>query len=145
MKSRTWWRLASGLTLFFAVAHTGGMLRPPARGPAEDAVLEHMRRYQFEIMGSTRTYWEFFFGFGLFLTAALLVVSALSWQVGDVSKTDAPLARRLGWPLFAGQVVFAILSWKYFFLAPSLVTSAASVCSLLGLLAPSRPTGAANP
>ena len=134
MKPKVWWRIASGLTMFFAVAHTGGMLSPEQRGPDEAALLEHMRAYHFAIMGSSRTYWEFFFGFGLFLTAALVVVSVLSWQVAMVSEKDAPLAKRLGWPLLGGQVAFAVLSWKYFFLAPALVSSAASLCTAMALL-----------
>jgi hypothetical protein len=109
------------------------MLNPGRQGPEEEALLDHMRGYHFEIMGATRTYWEFFFGFGLFLTAALVVVSVLSWKVAAVSERDPSLARQLGWPLLGGQVAFAVLSWKYFFLAPALVSSAASLCTLLAL------------
>jgi hypothetical protein len=110
------------------------MLNPDVRGPEESALLDHMRRYHFEIMGATRTYWDFFFGFGLFLTAALVVVAVLSWKLAATSEKDPVLARQLGWPLLGGQVAFAILSWKYFFLAPQLVSSAASVTTLLALM-----------
>jgi hypothetical protein len=132
--SKLWWRVTSGLTWFFAMAHTAGMLKREVRGPDEKALLDHMRRYHFEIMGFTRTYWDFFFGFGLFLTAALVVVALLSWKLGATSEEDPALARQLGWPLLVGQVVFAVLSWKYFFLAPGLVSSAASVTTLLALV-----------
>ena len=139
MKSKIWWRVASGLTMFFAAAHTAGILNPARQGPEEDALLDHMRSYHFQIMGATRTYWEFFFGFGLFLTAALVVVSLLSWKMGAVSDKDPGLALQLGWPLLCGQVAFAVLSWKYFFLAPALVSSTASLCTLFALLARPSP------
>ena len=133
MTSKLWWRVTSGLTSFFAVAHTAGMLNPEVRGPEEKALLDHMRGYHFEIMGATRTYWDFFFGFGLFLTVALVVVAVLSWKLAATSEKDPVLGRQLGWPLLGGQVAFAVLSWKYFFLAPGLVSSAASVTTLLAL------------
>ena len=134
MTPKLCWRLASGLTMFFALAHTAGMLSPADRGPEEAAVLAHMRGYHFQIMGATRTYWDFFFGFGMLVTAALVVMSLLSWRVAAVSDKDGDLARQLGWPLLTGQMAFAALSWKYFFLAPALVSSAATVCSLVGLV-----------
>ena len=110
MTARTWWRLAAGLTLFFALAHTGGMLLPTRQGPE-----------------------DFYFGFGLYLTASLLVLAALSWQVGTLSVMQ-PAARPLGWTLLAGQVGFAALSWIYFFIAPAAVSSLAAVCTLAALL-----------
>lgn len=136
MTSKIWWRVASGLTMFFALAHTGGMLNPEVRGPEEQAVLDHMRSYHFGIMGATRTYWDFFFGFGIFLTASLVVVSILSWKMGAVSETDRGLARQLGWPLLGGQIAFAILGWTYFFLAPAVISTFASLCTLLALVGP---------
>ena len=134
MTARTWWRIAAGLTLFFAISHTGGMFFPTRQGPEENALLEHMRSYRFDIMGANRTYWDFYFGFGLYLTASLLVVGILSWQMGALSRTQPATARRLGWTLLVGQVGFAALSWVYFFIAPAAVSSLAGVCTLFALL-----------
>lgn len=133
MTARTWWRIAAGLTLFFALAHTGGMLLPMRQGPEENALLDHMRSYRFDIMGANRTYWDFYFGFGLYLTVSLLVLAALSWQVGTLSAMQ-PAARPLGWTLLTGQVAFAALSWIYFFVAPAAVSSLAAVCTLVAQL-----------
>jgi len=32
-------------------------------------------------MGSMRSYWDFFFGYGLFVTIFLLAVAVLLWQL----------------------------------------------------------------
>jgi hypothetical protein len=129
MTRKLLWRLASGLTLFFALAHTFGMLHPAHQGPDEDALLAHMRGYHFNMMGSDRTYWEFFFGFGLYLTASLLAVAAISWQMASLKREVAKALKPLGWTLLLAQVAFATLGWTYFFAAPAVTASLAALCT----------------
>lgn len=55
-------RIASILTVVHCVLHTfGGVLGSPKHGAEEIAVIETMKSHPFDVMGSVRSYWDFFF------------------------------------------------------------------------------------
>jgi len=59
-------RIASILTFVHCVLHTfGGVLSSPRHGAEEVAVIEAMKSHSFDVMGSMRSYWDFFFGYAL--------------------------------------------------------------------------------
>ena len=43
-------------------------------------MLAAMKSHQFDFMGSARSYWNFFFGYDLFVALTLLVAGILFWQ-----------------------------------------------------------------
>ena len=45
-----------------------------------------MRQFQFEAEGVTRTYWEFYIGFGVMISVFLLVQAVMLWQLAAVSR-----------------------------------------------------------
>src|SRR5262245_4580875 len=78
-------RTASGLTLLFAVGHTMGAAE--SWSPVgENDVLGSMRTFEFDVSGATRTYWHFYMGFGLYISALLLLQTALLWQLGSLAR-----------------------------------------------------------
>ncbi len=123
MKAPRLLRIASVLSFIHAVLHTfGGLLKAPSHGPQEIAVLNTMKSFQFDFMGSRRTYWDFYLGFGLFVTLALLVEAVLLWQLASLVASEPTRARPLIASLFAAFVGAIVLSWGFFFVAP-LITS----------------------
>ncbi len=120
MKPTILLRVASILTLIHAVLHTiGGVLGKPKNGSEEVAVIETMKAHQFMVMGSPRTYWDFFFGYGLILSVCLLVEGVLFWQLADIAKSQPKLIR----PILAAFILAfcgtAIIAGRYFFIAPA--------------------------
>lgn len=112
-------RAASVLTFVHAVLHTvGGLLKPPAHGEQEIAVLNAMKSFEFDFMGSMRSYWDFYFGFGLFVTLGLVLQAVLLWQLAPVAREAPGVARPLLLALLASFVAMMVLSWRYFFVAP---------------------------
>ena len=63
MKTSTLLRIASVVTFLYFAGHTAGMPWTPGEGPAELAVIEAMKSNRFAATGSSRTYWDFYFGF----------------------------------------------------------------------------------
>jgi hypothetical protein len=119
MKSPVLLRTASILALIHAVLHTaGGLFSAPAHGPAEVAILDAMKSTAFDFMGSDRSYWDFYMGFGLFLTVALVMQAVLLWQLAGLAKLDPDRARPLIATLFVAFAAGVVLSWRYFFIAP---------------------------
>jgi hypothetical protein len=132
MKPRTLLRTASVLTLVHALLKAfAGLLSGTSKAEDETVVLGAMKALRFDAMGSMRTYWDFYFGFGAFLTANLMLLSAVMWQLAALAETAPGSARTFIGLLCTGFVVFAALSSLYFFIAPVVIEGIIAV--VLGL------------
>jgi len=69
--------------------HTSAIPWTLAIGPEELPALEAMKSHSFHLTGSTRSYWDFYFGWGLILSLYTLVQTVMSWQLGSLAKTDS--------------------------------------------------------
>ncbi len=122
-------RIASVLTLLYCAGHASGMPWTPVQGAGEVAVLEAMKSQRFEIAGVTRTYWDFYYGFGVAIIGYLLVQAVVLWQLGGLAKTEAVSVRPIIASLCVGFLVNAVIVWRFFFAIP-LVMAAAITLSL---------------
>ena len=91
-------------------------------------MIETMKTHHFNVMGSTRSYWDFFFGYGLFVTVFLLFYALILWYLGSLASRNLPWIRLILVFLFLNFMVMAIISWKYFFLAPALTEFLIALC-----------------
>ena len=129
MKASTWLRIASVLTLIHFAGHTfDGMLSEPRHGVGEIILRQAMKSYRLDVMGRTRSYWDFYYGFGLYASAALLLTAVLMWQLSMMVKTSPEKARPFIATLFIAFVAFAVLDWFYFFTIPLVFTIAVALC-----------------
>jgi hypothetical protein len=87
-----------------------------------------MREIHFVVDGFTRTYWNFYVGFGLFVSVLLLFAALVSWQLGGLPADALLLMRGIVWALAICFVVVTILSWKYFFILPIVFSIAITAC-----------------
>ena len=65
MKASLLFRVASVLLVLFAVGHTLGFRRVDPRWGV-DSLMNQLRSTHFNVQGFSRTYWDFFTGFGHF-------------------------------------------------------------------------------
>src|SRR5215471_18238574 len=86
----------------------------PTHGPEERAILDAMRSNRFKIGLSARSYWDFYFGYGLLVILTGLVEVAVLWQLGMIGDAYSLLARSLIAVLFLFNLAHAVLVWKYF-------------------------------
>jgi hypothetical protein len=80
--------------------------------------LHHPELSRGYVNGSDRSYWEFFFGFGLFVTVLMLFTSIVVWQLGSLPRPTLAAMRVSAWGLAVSFAVIAWLSWRYFFIIP---------------------------
>src|SRR5262245_44716589 len=120
-------RIASVITLLYCVGHTAGMPWTPAQGPQEMAVLEAMKSHRFDALGAQRTYWDFYFGFGVAISAYLLVQAVVLWQVAGLANTIGTQVRPIIASFLVAFLVNAIVVWKYFFALPLVMAIAISL------------------
>jgi hypothetical protein len=120
MRTTLFLRIASVLAIIHSILHTiGGVLSKPNNGAPEIAIIEAMKSRAFNVMGSMRTYWDFFFGYGLIVTITLLVQGVLFWQLGNIAKTNGAQIRPILLLFCFNFIATTIVAWKYFFIAPA--------------------------
>ncbi len=116
------YRVSSGLLVLFALGHTIGFRRVDPRWNA-DGVVSSMRSVSFDVQGLNRSYWDFFSGFGLFVSVFLVFAAILAWQLASMSperRAAIPLVR---WSFALCFVLIAVLSWRYFFMVPGVFST----------------------
>jgi hypothetical protein len=124
------YRIGSLVLILFAAGHTYGFLafKPPtAEGRA---VFESMQNVRFQVKSAVYSYGGFYQGFGLSITANLLLLVYLSWHLGSMAATNPQSIGFLGWAFFALQLVSLVLSWIYFSAGPAILSGLLAV--LLG-------------
>ena len=77
-----------------------------------------MRSIHLEALGADRTYWDFFVGFGLFVTVFLVFAAVLAWQLAGLPAETLALMRGTAWAFAACFGAITILSFRYFFIIP---------------------------
>lgn len=120
MKHFTLFRIAAYLTLLFCAAHTaGGMLAQKSLGPASDAVFAAMKSTHFEFNGADSTWYGFWFGFGLTVSAFLVLVAVAAIVLDRVTPDAWPQVRVLAGALIVAMAFNGVSAWRYFFAGPT--------------------------
>jgi hypothetical protein len=137
MKASLLYRIASVLLILFALGHTLGFRRVDPRWKL-DPIIAALRSTRFEVQGLNRTYWDFYVGFGLFVTVLLLLSAVLAWQLGGLSREHLSAMPVVTWSLAACFAVVTFLSWKYFFVVPVIFSCVVTICLILAAVAAGR-------
>ena len=127
MKASVLYRIASVLILLFAAGHTLGFRKIDPKWQI-DSLVESMRTTRFVTQGVSRTYWDSYTGFGLFVSLLLVFAAVLAWQLGGLPPSTLTLMRGPGWTLAISFAAVTVLSWRYFFIAPVVFSSIISLC-----------------
>ena len=129
MRASMFYRIAAVLLLLFDAAHTSGF---PWSDPKWGVGLGSMRSTHFYIMGFSRTYWDFYVGFGLFVSVFLLLAVVLAWQLGRLPPESLALMRGTAWAFALCFAAITVLSWKYFFIIPIVFSIVTTLCLTAG-------------
>jgi hypothetical protein len=92
----------------------------PAHGQEETALIETMKALHWDFSGFTRSYWNFYFGYGLLAILWGVIEMILIWQLSVLAKISAIQIRPMIVSLFLANLGHAILILRYFFLIPAL-------------------------
>jgi hypothetical protein len=131
MKVSLIYRIASVLLVLFAAGHTFGFQKTlPEWGV--DSLVTSMRTIHFDAQGFNRTYYDFYAGFGFFVSVFLLFAAAGAWQLGGLSNETLVKIPGITWPLAICFAVVAALSWRYFFMIPIVFSALITLLLFLG-------------
>ena len=112
MKHWIWLRVASVLQAVGTVLHTmatasGTPSGSATAGAREQAVLDAMRSFHFDMMGSSRSVWDFYRGYEFSITVVFAALAVLMWQLGSLSRAEPRKALPLVVTLLVGIILLA--------------------------------------
>lgn len=141
MKPVFFLRIASVLAFIHGLLHTiGGVFGKPAPGPEQTAVTA-MKINHFIVMGSARTFWDFYMGMGLGVSISLTVEAVAFWQLSLLARTDARGLRPICATFAAGYLALAANSYGHFFAGPVIAEILIAIC-LASAIFTAKPTTA---
>ena len=113
------YRISAGLLLLATLGHTfGGMLGTARRGPRAgadaDRVFAEMKSVYFTWQGADTTWFRFWLGNGLCVSAAFLVPIVVLWVLGALDPTQAHALLPIRWAVFISLALTSFLGFKYF-------------------------------
>ena len=112
-------RISAVISFLFALGHTvGGMKYWSPMG--DNQVLQLMRSVQFEIMGTSRSYFDLYMGFGYSLSAAGLLQAVLLWQMSPLMRSNAAAVRPMVAAIALAVGISGIIAWQFIFPIPAL-------------------------
>jgi hypothetical protein len=123
-------RLSSLLFLFLMFGHMSAYPWSSAENLQETHLVAWMKSIDFNFMGEHSTYWNLYFGWGLLVGVLLFSMAATLWLLSDLSCL---VPRRVGVITAINSAVCGIgayLSFRYFYVPPTLFFSANCVILL---------------
>lgn len=128
MKPAVLLRVAAVLALIQFCAHTAMIVTyVPKHGAEERAVVDAMRSHVFLFSGQPRSYWDFYFGYGLFVAAGCLVGAALFFQLAAIARSQPGLIRPIAGLFLLANIGYVVLTSLYFFLLPGCFDAAIAI------------------
>jgi len=134
MKPSTPLRLVAILMAVGDLGHTSGVLRSIPRSLAEGGLLEPLQNFHTVAMGTSRTHWDFYEGFGLSVTFQFLLIAGLAWMTANLADTEPERARPFIYLLLAAQAAGLVIAYVYFFAGPLVMTLLTMICLVWSLV-----------
>ena len=133
MKSYVTLRIAAVFSLLFALGHTLGARRSWSP-QGENEVLRAMRSVHFDVAGVSRSFLDFYRGFGFLLSVFLLLQAVVLWLLAGTIRTQPNVARPLVAAFAVANAANALLSWQFLFPVPAIFAGVLAVVLALALL-----------
>jgi hypothetical protein len=87
-----------------------------------------MKSNQILVMGSLRSFWDFYHGMGLGVTISLTTDGIVFWLLASLAKSDASRLRPVMATFLLAYLALAVNSNAYFFIAPVITEILIAAC-----------------
>ena len=137
MTTTLWLRIASVISLLFTVGHTmGGLKRWSPMGDNE--VLRQMTAVRFYAMGASRTYLDFFMGFGWSISIMMLLQTVLLWQLATLAGANSSAVRPMIAVFVLATLATGVIAWRFIFPVPAAFSAALLIVLIVAYVAASH-------
>jgi hypothetical protein len=110
-------RISALISFLFTIGHSLGGLQKWSPN-ADNPVLRAMTDVHFDMMGTSRSYLDLYLGLGWSISVAMLLQTALLWQLASLARTDAARLRPMIASFLLATVASGIIAWLLIFLVP---------------------------
>ncbi len=129
MTSARLYRVASVVLVLFAVGHSLGFRKVDPRWNA-DATVAAMKT-TFQVQGQTRSYWDFFTGFGFFSAGLVLFCAILAWQLSTLPAEILSRLKLLRWAFAGCFAALTAITSVYVFPVPTVFSAVVTILLVL--------------
>lgn len=137
MRAPAWLRVAAIIAALYAAGHTAGIPWTPTHEPTAQGVVVAMRGVHFSAAGATRSYWDFYQGFGLAISGLLAMEAVLLWQLAGLAR-EAGHYQGMAVTHLVGFVFLGLVASRYISAVPLWLALAIASCLLMALLRPAQ-------
>jgi hypothetical protein len=128
-----WLRLASIMTLLFALGHTIGFSAPSA--DTNERVARHaMQTMSFDLAGTSVNYWGLYLGFGYSVGLFLALQSVLLWLAAGAAAGNEKASSASILAFLVCNVINLAFLLKYFFIVPQVMEGAIILFLVIALV-----------
>jgi hypothetical protein len=118
---QVWLRIAAVVALLQFAAHGTLFVRArPRHGPEEAQVVELMKTRRFDFAGAKRSYWDMYFGYGIFAAFFCLVEAVLFWQLAGAGAGAGGLVKSVALLFAVVNLAHIALVARFFFFVPAI-------------------------
>lgn len=136
MTATSWLRAASMIAIVQFAAHTAMFVSArPRHGADEIAVVRAMKDHSFLFVGSRRSYWDFYFGYGLMAAFVCVIQAVLFWQLAGYAAAAPGLVRAVSALFVVAVLGHAALALRFFFITPVIPDLLIAACLALSIAA----------
>ncbi|HUL19500.1 MAG TPA: hypothetical protein VLV29_09575 [Steroidobacteraceae bacterium] len=143
-RASAWLRIAAVIAALYAAGHTAGRPWTPTHDGLAQGVVVGMREVHFSALGTTRSYWEFYQGFGLALSVLLAMEAVLLWQLAAVARAGTAY-RAMTVTHLVGFLVLGAVASRFIFALPLWLSLAIAACLAVALSRPQSREATAGP
>jgi hypothetical protein len=127
MTTALWLRISSVISFLFAAGHgMGGTKHWSPMG--ETDVLRAMRTVRFAAMGVSRSYLDFYEGFGHSLTISMLLQAVLLWQMASLARTEPARLRPMIAAFLLATIAGGVVAWLFIIPLPVVFSAVLAAC-----------------
>jgi hypothetical protein len=124
-------RIAAVIGFLFFIGHTSGAPWTLEDESGASSLVASMKAARVPELVPARTYWDFYFGFGVSISVYLFGLAAVLWQTASLSKRTFDAARPFMASLFVCYLGVGVVAARFFFLLPVLMATAVCLCIAL--------------
>ncbi len=116
-------RAAAVISAIFTAGHTmGGLKKWSPMG--DNDVLRQMTNIHFDTMAVSRSYSDFYLGFGWTIAISMALQTVLLWQLASLARTDAAAVRPMIAAFILAIAASGVIAWRFIFPIPALFSLA---------------------
>jgi hypothetical protein len=145
MRASKFLRIASIIAFFYCAGHTSGYPWTPAVGERENAIIESMKSHQFDVIGSMRSFWDFYIGFGVVVSGFMLAIAVALWQIASLARRGVRGIRPMILTFFIAFVLNTIFEIQFFFVIPIVMAAAISILLAIAFVVTPKTAQESNP